>query len=240
MVSNLDEIKVPLSNDGIFYTVQGEGKNTGQLSIFIRLSYCNLHCSFCDSFYTWKSEYVNSIEKPNWVSLDYILQEIKKYSLCKHIVFTGGEPLLFQNKLLRLFQVLNKEGYTIEIETNGTIIPFFVTSLYCSFNISPKLSNNTTDTRKKRICFEALQSLNHTFSHIFKFVVNNKDDWEEIEKDFIIPFNIPLNKIYLMPEGQTREELELRRQNIVNLCLEKGVNYSDRLQTVIWDKKRGV
>jgi 7-carboxy-7-deazaguanine synthase len=230
---------LPLSKDGVFYTLQGEGRNVGKPSIFIRLAYCNLKCEWCDSFYTWQPEYVNDKEKPDWVYISTIIEEIQKHYYCKNIVITGGEPLLFQQNLLNLLSILYRKDYRIEIETNGTILPMLMHDHFY-FNVSPKLSNNIADSIGKRINKEALTFFSSYERAIFKFVITKEEDWEEIREDFIIPFDIPLSKIYLMPEGKTEEELSQKRLQVVNLCLEKNVNYIDRLQINIWGTKRGV
>ena len=75
----------------IYYSIQGESSYTGKPCIFIRLTYCNLRCSYCDSEYTFYEGFDMSINE--------ILKDIKKYS-CKLVEVTGGEPL---------FQKDNKE-----------------------------------------------------------------------------------------------------------------------------------
>jgi 7-carboxy-7-deazaguanine synthase len=91
----------------IFYSLQGEGNRVGDPSIFIRLSNCNLTCSFCDT------EFESYIE----MSIDEILNECKKYN-CKWIVWTGGEPTLQLNK--DIVDIFKNNGYKQAIETNGT------------------------------------------------------------------------------------------------------------------------
>lgn len=91
----------------IFYSIQGEGRFTGTPSVFIRLSGCNLRCEFCD---TEHQPYKDLTE-------DEIMQEIAKYP-AKHIVITGGEPLL---QLKGSFiEKLHRADKFVQIETNGT------------------------------------------------------------------------------------------------------------------------
>ena len=69
----------------IFYSIQGESSYNGMPCVFIRLTYCNLRCSYCDtedSFYEGQD-----------MSIDEIMIKIKNYN-CKLIEVTGGEPLL--------------------------------------------------------------------------------------------------------------------------------------------------
>ena len=196
---------IPLSKDRLFYTLQMEGIHVGRPSIFIRLAYCNLACTFCDSAYTWKPDYVNDKEKPDFVDREYLINEIKKYN-CKNLVFTGGEPLLFQDNINSLFDNYKLWGYKVDIETNGTILPKNTDLYEFFYNVSPKLSNNGADSFEKRINSEAIEFFRDYGKSIFKFVIKEKEDWNEIKKDFIDKFNIPFKKIWLMPEGQTREQ----------------------------------
>lgn len=91
----------------IFYSLQGEGGRCGEASIFIRLSKCNLSCTFCDTEFEYGEE----------MSMDQILNKIKDFP-CKWIIWTGGEPSV-QLKEEHLMYFRNK-GYKQAIETNGT------------------------------------------------------------------------------------------------------------------------
>jgi len=95
-----------LKINSIFYTIQGEGSYVGTPAIFIRLSDCNLACSFCDT------EFLSG----NEMTEQEILEEIFNYD-CEFIVLTGGEPSMQNIDLL--CELLKKEGYYITIETNG-------------------------------------------------------------------------------------------------------------------------
>ena len=91
----------------IFYSLQGEGVNSGVPMIFIRLSGCNLKCSFCDT------EHWDFVE----MDFDEILAALKSFP-CQRVVITGGEPTLsFDEKFV---DFLHDNGYWIAIETNGT------------------------------------------------------------------------------------------------------------------------
>lgn len=92
----------------IFYSLQGEGYNTGTASVFIRFSGCNLKCSFCDTDHATHT----------MMSLPSIVEEVMKYHNAPLIVLTGGEPSLYVDKAL--IKALKITGKYIAIETNGT------------------------------------------------------------------------------------------------------------------------
>ena len=95
----------------IFYSIQGEGHNTGMPAIFIRFSGCNLSCDFCDE----KASYKNGKN----LSYEGIEKEILKYKQCKNIILTGGEPALQIDE--EIIDRLKEKNFKIHIETNGTI-----------------------------------------------------------------------------------------------------------------------
>ena len=108
----------------IFYSLQGESSYSGLPCIFVRLAGCNLRCSWCDTSY--------SHAKGTEMSPEAILQQIQSYP-ARLVEFTGGEPLLQKAALLPLFATLHSEGYTILLETNGSIalqgLPDYVTAI---------------------------------------------------------------------------------------------------------------
>jgi organic radical activating enzyme len=106
---NIDANHLPVLET--FYSLQGEGLHTGLASFFIRLGGCDLSCWFCDSKESW-NPYINKLTTPS-----ELLIEAQKYN-AKHIVLTGGEPILYPlDKLINLF---HKNGYSIHIETAAT------------------------------------------------------------------------------------------------------------------------
>lgn len=91
----------------IFYSLQGEGRNTGRAAIFIRFAGCNLKCPFCDTDFSQYEE----------MSDEDILNRIKSYP-SHFVVLTGGEPSLQVDRLL--VDLLHSHGYELAMETNGT------------------------------------------------------------------------------------------------------------------------
>lgn len=132
---------IKLKVNEIFYSLQGEGAQTGKPVIFVRLSGCNLKCSFCDTEHEEGSE----------MTLDTILTKIKEQSdVCNYIIFTGGEPLLQLNE--KIIQFFVNSGYSIGLESNGTIpISPIMRDLIDYITISPKKINETLKVNFKDI-----------------------------------------------------------------------------------------
>ena len=96
----------------IFKSIQGETSYAGLPAVFIRLFGCNLACNYCDTGYA-KTEGRNS-------AMDEVLSEIAPYE-CNLAVITGGEPLLQAAEVYPLIGNLQKNGYTVLLETNGSL-----------------------------------------------------------------------------------------------------------------------
>ena len=95
----------------IFFSIQGEGILIGTPTIFIRTTGCNLRCSWCDTKYAY--------EDGKLMTVDEIIKEVKSYP-SNHVCLTGGEPLMQSNAGLLIRRLLNR-GYSLSIETNGSI-----------------------------------------------------------------------------------------------------------------------
>lgn len=224
-----------VSGDGIFYSIQGEGQTMGQPAVFLRLHNCNLHCSWCDTKYTWDSkrpEYWK--ENKNW-SISLTIKKLKKYK-CKRLVITGGEPLLQQTEISQLVNMI--PGWEIEIETNGTVMPSQNLSKKCQFNVSPKLTNSGNDfsIRIKPAVLEFLNSLQKTN---FKFVVRNKTDINEVDC-IVKKCGLDKRKIIIMPEGITSEEIVTYAINIINDIKTRGWRILPRWHIFLWGNIRRV
>tara|TARA_R100001086_G_scaffold201328_2_gene117501 strand:- start:282 stop:902 length:621 start_codon:yes stop_codon:yes gene_type:complete len=120
----------------IFYTIQGEGYHAGTPSIFIRLSQCNLTCSFCDT------EFLYGEPRP----VDWIITEVKKKGQdCKFIVLTGGEPSM--HDIGPLVRELKKNKYYVMIETNGMFkLPKELDWVCCAPKIRPQSKKHIVKT----------------------------------------------------------------------------------------------
>lgn len=112
-ISKLDPDNAILSVVEIFKTIQGEGPNVGKPAVFIRLGGCNLQCPHCDTDYTSNSH------KMYWVNIINIVMMLAKPPHL--IVITGGEP--FRQNITNLANKLLYRGFSVQIETNGTLPP---------------------------------------------------------------------------------------------------------------------
>ncbi len=95
----------------IFHSLQGETSLVGVPFVFVRLTGCNLRCTYCDSAYAFKGGKKYSIPA--------ILAEIEPYR-AKHVLLTGGEPLL-QRPVPALVEALRDAGYLVSVETHGEV-----------------------------------------------------------------------------------------------------------------------
>jgi 7-carboxy-7-deazaguanine synthase len=228
----------PDSCPEIFYSVQGEGVNTGKPAIFLRLALCNLACVWCDTRYTWDWKQYNADEQIKEMSLEEVEREILRYS-CRYLVVTGGEPMLQQKQLVLLLERLNTKDFYVEIETNGTILPINgLADLVNHWSISPKLKNSGNLLSLREIP-EAYGFFGMLSNSHFKYVIENKDDFTELQ-GIISKYNLDKEKIILMPEARNREMLLRKSRWLVELCKEQGYMFSTRLQILLWGNKRAV
>ena len=95
----------------IFYSLQGEAREVGLPTIFIRLTGCPLRCTYCDTEYAFKGN--------NPISISDIVDEIKQYNT-RYVCVTGGEPLAQINCHI-LLDTLVKDQYLVSLETSGSI-----------------------------------------------------------------------------------------------------------------------
>jgi organic radical activating enzyme len=171
------------------------------------------------------------------MSATELTDKITSYG-CKHLVVTGGEPLLHQRALAPLLASLKKDGYFIEVETNGTVAPSITLadSVDC-FNVSPKISNSLID-ESVRLHPDSILAFVRSEKAWFKFVVCDPKDIAEVE-GMLSKFGIPRNRAMLMPEGIDEASLLNRSRWLVDICKEKGFRFSPRLHILLYGNKRG-
>jgi len=227
----------------IFYSIQGEGQLSGVPSVFVRTSGCNLRCKWCDTPYaSWKPE-------GKQMSVDEIFSSVSKFK-SKHIVLTGGEPMISPN-INKLASRFRNAGYHITIETSGTVAP---NGIACDLaSLSPKLNNSTPEegsidsgwikrheeTRNKSI--NTLRDwIEQSNDYQFKFVISGKEDLIQAAQIMLLNFpNVPNWKVQFMPEGVDSATIAGRQKMIVDFCKEGGYRFSDRLHIHLFGNTRG-
>lgn len=95
----------------IFYSIQGESLNSGRPCVFIRLTGCNLRCSYCDTRYAY--------EEGCEMKIGAIINQVSAFH-CPLVELTGGEPLV-QEKTPALIDALISKNFEVMMETNGTL-----------------------------------------------------------------------------------------------------------------------
>ena len=249
-------LKLARLGDGpeIFHTLQGEGISAGRPAVFVRLSLCNLHCRWCDTDYTWNWEgtpfthdrdrepgYTKYKQDEQMVAMapDEVARIVARWPT-RRVVLTGGEPLLQQHGLRALAAELSAgyPSYFFEVETNGTLMPeAALDSFIGQYNVSPKLENSG-NREALRIRPRVLEWFTASGKAWFKFVVSSIGDAAEI-RNIIERAGIPGERVLLMPEGRTPEAVTAHRDLVVNLCLEHGYTFTDRLHLRLFGARRG-
>ena len=206
----------------IYYSVQGESTHSGCPCIFIRLTYCNLRCSYCDTeyaFYDGKD-----------MEITYIMSEIKRWD-CNLVEVTGGEPL-FQDECIDLLNELVNSNYEVMLETGGSL----------SISDVPKKVVKIVDFKcpssgmvKKNLwsIVDDLQAHDEV-----KFVIGNREDFDWA-KDRITEYS--LDKICTLLFSPTFGEID--PQQIVEWILAENLPVRMQLQMhkMIWSpEEKGV
>ena len=225
----------------IFYSIQGEGALVGVPSVFVRSSGCNLRCNWCDTPYaSWNPE-----GEPR--TIPQILAEIGNHPAARHVVLTGGEPMIAKD--IRLLASAIKElGHHITIETAATVAPDGVACDLAS--LSPKLLNSAPDDRlspawrRKHEALrwqpEVVRAWVDAYTYQFKFVVAQPSDIDEIETMLAsLHREIQRSRVLLMPEGTTVEKIRSRAAWLSELCKARGYRYAHRLHLELYGNKRG-
>jgi 7-carboxy-7-deazaguanine synthase len=230
----------------IFESVQGEGPNIGRPSVFVRLGGCNLHCKWCDAAYTWRFSDTHAhvdptvydkTEQIHRMFVSDIIDSVTAYQ-SRHVVITGGEPLIQREEVSTLVEQLLRLGpYTIEFETAGTLRPISNNDWRITYIVSPKLDNSGNDV-ELRYKPQVLRDLDATGSASFKFVVSDIKDFREIDM-MIKEVPIDPRTVYIMPEGVTVDAIAKRSGELVWECVKRGYNLTTRLQILTFGNKRG-
>lgn len=206
----------------IFHSIQGESTRAGLSCVFVRLTYCNLRCSYCDTEYAFSEGYDASIEE--------IINEVRKFKT-KLVEVTGGEPLV-QKESHELMTRLCNEGFDVMLETGGSL-PIsqidkrvkIIMDMKCP---SSKMSNKNL-----------YENLNHIKQDDeIKFVIGTEEDYYW-SKDLIVKYDL-FNKCEIL-FSPVFSKLEPHKLSEWILKDKLNVRFQLQLHKYIWKPEtRGV
>lgn len=202
----------------IFSSLQGEGPYMGRPAFFIRLSRCvEPCCPWCDT--------PEALLPGRAMSVSSLLDHFTAARV-KLAVITGGEPFRQWGEDLQALEgaILNG-GAQVQYETSGKLLipPESRGYTVCS----PKLLAGTWYFKKENV----------PFIDAYKFVV--VDEFSEVQ-GFIRANRIAADKVWVMPRGATRDQQIARSGAVWDFCVENNFNYSARLHTIAFDRRKGV
>lgn len=227
-----------LSWDGVFHTIQWEWQFAGRPTTFIRLAVCNLKCSWCDAWYTRRTDTSEFYKEQFDVDINELRSMIdkaqKKFKTkCRDITITGWEPMLQQKVIVDFLSTYGHLYDRIQIETNWTIppLPEIANNEKIYFNCSPKITSSDNEF-KIRYNEKVLTRLMDTKRVIFKFVFSNISDIDEVLNTYSF---IPKDLIRLMPEGVLIDEHRKVFDETIDYVVESWCNVAIRCQSIMWD-----
>jgi 7-carboxy-7-deazaguanine synthase len=202
----------------IFYSLQGEAKEVGIPTVFIRLTGCPLRCNYCDTAYAFKGN--------NPLSIQHILDEVAQYS-AQYVCVTGGEPMA-QSNCLKLLDSLINHGYNVSMETSGSID---ITPVNSKVSIVMDIKTpSSTEEHQNR--YENLPILKRKDQ--LKFVIASRSDFDwctEILDNHEIESEILFSPVYE----------SLKPVELAEWILEKKLNVRLQVQLhkILWGDQKG-
>jgi 7-carboxy-7-deazaguanine synthase len=222
-VSKTKDFYMTLLVNEIFYSIQGESIHSGRPCIFVRLTGCNLRCSYCDTRYAYEQG-VN-------MEITEIINRIDAHR-CRLVEITGGEPLL-QSQTPILIHRLLENGYEVMLETNGSLDISRVDGR-CIKIVDIKCPTSGESDKNDLGNLKRLGSKDQV-----KFVIGDRSDYEyaKVTMGSISP-DFPEEQILFSPVSGG-----ISPSQLAEWILEDNLNVRLHLQLhkIIWpDKKRGV
>ena len=207
----------------IFYSIQGESIYSGIPCVFVRLTGCNLRCSYCDTTYA----YYEGVE----LRIEEILSRVDNYK-CSLIEITGGEPLLQDETPLLIYRLLKKK-YEVLLETNGSIDISMVDGR-CIKIVDIKCPSSGENDKND---LENLKRVNQKDQ--IKFVVGNREDYEFAKETAkLIRPGFPMKNVLFSPVIE-----QMHPSQLAEWILEDRlrVRLQIQLHKILWpEKERGV
>lgn len=206
----------------IFYSIQGESTFAGERCVFVRLTGCNLRCTYCDTEYAFYDGKEMSIEE--------IIEVVASYN-CNLIEITGGEPLL-QSDVYPLMTKLCDKGFVVLLETSGSLLIENVDKRVTNI-LDFKTPSSKMDKKNDFRNVEYLKPKDEV-----KFVIGSQEDYNWA-KDIIVKYK--LNEKVTILFSSVFGKIE--HEELVNWILEDNLNvrYQLQMHKYIWDPaKTGV
>ena len=206
----------------IFHSIQGESTYAGRRCVFVRLTYCNLRCTYCDTEYAFNEGADQSVET--------IIDEIKQFD-CKLVEVTGGEPLM-QEESLELMKKLCDLNFEVMLETGGSLP---IKDIDERVKIIIDLKTPSSGMMKKNF-YENIKFIKKNDE--IKFVIGSREDYEwskEIIKEYKLTDKCPI--LFSVVFDQ------LKPVTLSEWILEDKLNviYQLQMHKYIWEPdKRGV
>ena len=202
----------------IFYSLQGEAKEVGIPTVFVRLTGCPLRCNYCDTAYAFKGN--------NPLSIQHILDEVAQYN-AQYVCVTGGEPMA-QSNCLKLLDSLIDVGYNVSMETSGSID---ITPVNSKVSIVMDIKTpSSTEVHQNR--YENLPILKSKDQ--LKFVIASRSDFDWCTE--ILDNHEVESEILFSPVYESLKPVEL-----AEWILEKKLNVRLQVQLhkLLWGDQKG-
>ena len=202
----------------IFYSLQGEAKEVGIPTVFVRLTGCPLRCNYCDTAYAFKGN--------NPLSIQHILDEVAQYN-AQYVCVTGGEPMA-QSNCLKLLDSLIISGYNVSMETSGSIDITPVNSKV-SIVMDIKTPSSTEEHQNRYENLPILKSKDQ-----LKFVIASRSDFDWCTE--ILDNHEVESEILFSPVYESLKPVEL-----AEWILEKKLNVRLQVQLhkLLWGDQKG-
>ena len=202
----------------IFYSLQGEAKEVGIPTVFVRLTGCPLRCNYCDTAYAFKGN--------NPLSIQHILDEVAQYN-AQYVCVTGGEPMA-QSNCLKLLDSLIDSGYNVSMETSGSIDITPVNSKV-SIVMDIKTPSSTEEHQNRYENLPILKSKDQ-----LKFVIASRSDFDWCTE--ILDNHEVESEILFSPVYESLKPVEL-----ADWILEKKLNVRLQVQLhkLLWGGQKG-